>query len=111
MPRPLYGYRVVSGHIAIDPLPATVVAAVLAMKKRKRYGAACLCVRQLLPDLSDAAIYRLVHRIRSHAHRYAIGQPTLVSSPSGNLRLTAQPVVSSRPSPVGSVERSRRHRS
>lgn len=104
MPRPLYGYRVRSGVVSIDPLPATVVAAVLAMKKRRRYGAACACVRSLLPDLSDAAVFQLIRRIRSHASRYASGHAVLADHPLAHLRLTAHPVGSSCPTPAGGVE-------
>jgi len=88
MPRPIYGYCSRSGTLRIDPLAANVVVAVLALKKRQRTGAACRIVRQLLPDLSDAAVFRLILRIRSHADRYRTGQPSLTYPPSPHLRLT-----------------------
>ena len=100
MPRPLYGYRVVSGLVLIDAPAAAVVATVLAVPKQRRHGIACRVARSLLPHLSDSAIFRLVARIRSHSSRYQSGQPFPSSLPSIHLRLLHTPLNSAHSTPA-----------
>lgn len=105
MTRPLYGYRVRSGSIQVDPVAAVVVVIVLSSVKQRRYGTASQIVRSLLPDQSASAVYRLIARIRSHASRYASGQPCLANPASPRLRLGPVPLDFTHSTPARLRER------
>ena len=90
--RVLYGYRRrPSGEIAVDPLPAAAVSAVLMVAPLKRYGLAATFIRTLFPHLSNDAAYHLVRRIRMHAAWYSLGIARRNSLPDARLVITGQP--------------------
>jgi len=70
--RLLYGYQL-ADRVIIDPPRASVVVAVLSARKQSRFGLSAHFVRQLAPDLSDAAIFALIRRIRAHCFYYYFG--------------------------------------
>lgn len=73
--RLLYGYRRDgSGAVTIDPVPASVVCAVLAWPAQRRVGLGQQVVRSLLPGMTREAVMSLVTRIRHHAPQYRRGQ-------------------------------------
>lgn len=90
--RVLYGYRRrPSGEIAVDPLPATAVSAVLMVAPLKRYGLAAAFLRTLFPQSSNAAVYRMVRSIRRHAAFYRLGIASRNRLPVSRLIIAGQP--------------------
>jgi hypothetical protein len=89
--RVLYGYkRRPSGEIAVDPVAATVVSAVLMVAPIQRFGLASTLIRHLNPGLSASACMQLAHRIRRHSVWYRLGIARKGAMPAPHLVLAGQ---------------------
>lgn len=105
--RVLYGYRLSGGRVVVDPLPAAVVAAVLAFPALRRVGVAVQAVRYLLPDASPDAVHGLIQRIRANADAYRQGKPHASLPAEARLILTRSVYAAGAPSCGGAVEADR----
>ena len=88
--RPLFGYRIRSGRVEVDPPAAAIVCAVLAVPTLRRTGLGSHLVHLLDPTRSAVAVWNLAVRIRRRALWYRTGKPRADLPPDPRLILSGR---------------------